>query len=205
MLFTAYINQVVEVQINQVEDQIKHLQDLLSNLQAQKQTLLSVEQQCESGINQLELAYDSVKTVCPEMMGTFKNRVLAIFDESAQIAASQESDPNPQPSPNQPVDPIDNSENNEDEEIKTVDAVVIDSQDSVSDENKDYLSYDELYAIDTQLLITIAESLNVTVEGNKTRKKLAIALTDKVTTNDYHDAVQKKANQAKGTKSIVKA
>lgn len=207
MLFTQYINQVVEVQINQVEDQIKHLQDLLSSLQAQKQTLLSVEQQCESGINQIELAYDSVKSVCPEMMGTLKNRVLAIFDESSQLPEkinNQDDEMVEDNQPDQPIKPNDNGGGNtiEVQSIEVQSESIIEEKKGEENKPKDnVLTYDELYLIDTQVLIKVAENLGVEIEGNKTRKKLANALIEKVTPEKYQEIL----NNSKTTKSIVKA
>lgn len=106
MLLQNRFNQV-DSQIVSIEEQIRQLQDSLSQLQQHRQHLQSVEQACESALTQVDTALMMLNHVDPDCIATFKDALLAKFDDKAiaQLPASPDDDePETEPTP-EPTEP----------------------------------------------------------------------------------------------------
>lgn len=105
MLFASKINEV-NATISQISHEIEDLQARIEALRIEKleleqyqQQLGSAENASESAIEQVRTALAMIKAISPSERETFKDALISLFDDDADIPLLASADPDPEPEP----------------------------------------------------------------------------------------------------------
>jgi TolA-binding protein len=119
MLFASKINEV-NATIANISQEIEDLQARIEDLRIEKleleqyqQQLGSAENASESAIEQVKTALAMIKAISPDEKATFKDALISLFTDDADIPllASASPDPDPEPSDDATEDAIETSPN----------------------------------------------------------------------------------------------
>ena len=115
MLFASKINEV-NATISQISHEIEDLQARIEALRIEKleleqyqQQLGSAENASESAIEQVRTALAMIKAISPSERETFKDALISLFTDDADIPLLASADPDPEPEPSD--DAIENGHN----------------------------------------------------------------------------------------------
>ena len=105
MLFASKINEV-NATISQISHEIEDLQARIEALRIEKleleqycQQLGSAENASESAIEQVKTALAMIKAISPDEKATFKDALISLFTDDADIPLLASADPDPDPNP----------------------------------------------------------------------------------------------------------
>lgn len=105
MLFASKINEV-NATISQISHEIEDLQARIEALRIEKleleqyqQQLGSAENASESAIEQVRTALAMIKAISPDEKATFKDALISLFTDEADIPLLASADPDPDPNP----------------------------------------------------------------------------------------------------------
>ena len=105
MLFASKINEVNETIAN-ISHEIEDLQARIEALRIEKleleqyqQQLGSAENASESAIEQVRTALAMINAISPDEKATFKNALISLFNDDADLPLLTSADPDPNPNP----------------------------------------------------------------------------------------------------------